>query len=329
MVKKIVHALRGEIGIQSQQNEGTQVTVRIPLMSAGRQNPPSLTTSPDLKVTDNPILILRAECVKKSVMIYGLQSPANGMLRESIELYITKWYEFRIVEDLSLADFIIVDESAFETFLSVKATPLTPRVVVLRYASVKYTSESMDTHDVLKPIGPYRLAKGLHRSWIGKPTSSLARSLSLSQQAADPGSNPVVEEVHRMLPGLSNVGQMALDRGPSASPYIVSAGLHSKPLTLRYQEIVTKDSSQNLAPVRSSQPQILCVDDNQINLKLLQAYLKKLGFTNIHCAENGLEAFNLVETSPFVFNLIFMGQPSCPHFSISPTNNDRYFNADL
>jgi CheY-like chemotaxis protein len=58
------------------------------------------------------------------------------------------------------------------------------------------------------------------------------------------------------------------------------------------------------------QPRILCVDDNPINLKVLQAYLKKLEKKNVKYAENGLEAFKAVESSGVPFDLIFMGMYS-------------------
>lgn len=311
MVKKIVHALRGEIGIQSQQNKGTQVTVRIPLLAAGQQNPPSMTTSLDLKITKNPISILRAECVNKRVILYGLGTPATTMLRKSIEIYITQWYGFQIVEDPHDADFTIVDENALESCLSrFRGDVLPPRVVVLRYSPIKHTGLAVETHDVLKPIGPYRLAKGLYSSWIDNSTSPIQNSTNPpTREAFEQGNHAGGERKSHLVMSNNSETSTIEDNSPGVSndtaPETMNKSINTS-LPLRPQRQASQASAHS-RPIRSSQPEILCVDDNQINLKLLQAYLQKLGYTNIHCAENGLEAFNMVETSNSGFNLIFMG----------------------
>lgn len=63
---------------------------------------------------------------------------------------------------------------------------------------------------------------------------------------------------------------------------------------------------------------ILCVDDNVINLRLVQTYLKKLGYQNVSSALDGKEAFDIfVENATNMdgnrkggFDLVFMGRYS-------------------
>jgi hypothetical protein len=83
------------------------------------------------------------------------------------------------------------------------------------------------------------------------------------------------------------------------------------PATLEIRSTVSsslkKEAEVSVKEVETVQPRILCVDDNPINLKVLQAYLKKLQKKNVKFAENGLEAFKAVEGSGEPFDLIFMG----------------------
>jgi hypothetical protein len=54
---------------------------------------------------------------------------------------------------------------------------------------------------------------------------------------------------------------------------------------------------------------VLLVEDNEINLKLLVAYMRKLKLDHA-TAINGLEAFNVYKEAHGQFDVIFMG--SCP-----------------
>jgi CheY-like chemotaxis protein len=51
---------------------------------------------------------------------------------------------------------------------------------------------------------------------------------------------------------------------------------------------------------------VLCVDDNAINLRLLNTFAKKLGFDIIESAENGLQAYEIMENSSRGFDVVFM-----------------------
>ncbi|KAG4034547.1 hypothetical protein MFRU_003g05060 [Monilinia fructicola] len=53
-------------------------------------------------------------------------------------------------------------------------------------------------------------------------------------------------------------------------------------------------------------PNLLLVDDNMINLKLLRHFITRLGYPTVHEAENGLEAVKKVEQRPEGYDIIFM-----------------------
>jgi signal transduction histidine kinase/CheY-like chemotaxis protein len=52
--------------------------------------------------------------------------------------------------------------------------------------------------------------------------------------------------------------------------------------------------TQPPAPTRS--PRLLLVDDNNVNLRLLQTFMKKRAYTAVHCAEDGQQAVSIFRT---------------------------------
>lgn len=56
---------------------------------------------------------------------------------------------------------------------------------------------------------------------------------------------------------------------------------------------------------------VLLVEDNEINMKLLVAYMRKLKL-NHTTAINGLEALNAYKEANGCFDVIFMGQSTNP-----------------
>jgi PleD family two-component response regulator len=63
---------------------------------------------------------------------------------------------------------------------------------------------------------------------------------------------------------------------------------------------------------------VLLVEDNEINLKLLIATMRKLNLEHA-TATNGLEAFNSYKEKHGKFDVVFMGTPSLPPPSSLPS----------
>jgi two-component system sensor histidine kinase TorS len=63
-------------------------------------------------------------------------------------------------------------------------------------------------------------------------------------------------------------------------------------------------------------PKILAVDDNEINLKVLAAMLRKLGYTATY-ATNGTDAKRLISNSAFDIALIDLQLPDCDGTAIA------------
>jgi hypothetical protein len=300
MVKKIVQNLKGEISLQSKVGQGTVVSVSIPV---SRVEPGINSPSSDLA---SSISLLQALCVNRTVYMHGSKLEPTTLLGESLRLYITKWFQLGLATDLYHADFVIVDETALEELIPTfrGSTPVL-RIVVLRTPSIARTSPQIEADDILKPFGPCRLAKGLLNAWARIPagTRVLSRSLSVGPIA-----------LSQSFDLLSERGLYGFDQ-PAASFYAdaESRGEGSRPSESNQgssKEVHPSPSSDppKALATRRRQPRILCVDDNPLNLKLLQAYLKKLGYLNARCAENGLEAANIYDSSESGFDLIFMGE---------------------
>lgn len=57
----------------------------------------------------------------------------------------------------------------------------------------------------------------------------------------------------------------------------------------------------------SFEPHVLLVDDNAINLRLLQTFMKKRKYTSVDSAENGALAVQAVQSAKRPYDIIFMG----------------------
>ena len=185
MVKKIVSSLNGEIHVDSEINQGTQVTVHFPLDPAiyhtdSRNNSPSTET----RMPPNPVSMLRVECPDKTVAFFGFETVATILLKDSVQFYLTEWYHFSIIRDVQRADFVIIDETSVDDIFSKFAANALPhRIVALRSTTMRDRSLPATIHSILKPVGPYGLAKVLLNCWTRTPPRTPEDELSLTLPA--------------------------------------------------------------------------------------------------------------------------------------------------
>lgn len=357
MVKKIVNSLEGEIHVDSEVNQGTQVTVHFPLNPSATYADPNHNSSSSLPRPPNPVSMLRTECPDKTVTFFGFETVATILLKDSVQFYLTEWYHFSIIRDIHRADFVIVDESTVDELLSkFGGNSLPYRIVALRSTTIRDKSLPAAIHSILKPVGPYGLAKVLLNCWtrtlprtpkdeLPHPIATAPKQLVLE---TEPEPKPVTETLIQGTPKPSTaiavsrskslndhepeVGESKFEiiavpepapepapapTTPTPKPNLVPSP-ESLPTIQALPTVAPKEarpsrekaSTVSVQKVETVQPRILCVDDNPINLKVLQAYLKKLEKKNVKFAENGLEAFKAVESSDAPFDLIFMGKKS-------------------
>ena len=68
-------------------------------------------------------------------------------------------------------------------------------------------------------------------------------------------------------------------------------------------------ASPNVIPDRPVlSPRVLLVDDNEINLSLLKAFMKKRKYEFVDCAEDGSIAVNAIKAAAKPYDIIFMGK---------------------
>lgn len=280
----------GTIDVQSQVGLGTTVTVKLPLAKAA-SGLSSLTpddTPPKDQVEEVKKLLNQFKYSTYST--HGFQSGSFVYLKKSLHTYLTQWFDMNHDIEDRVADIALVTEERLDAFLSelaINGASKPSLIIVVRYVpSHTYTSQQnsaigIPIETLTIPFGPWKLLKTL-----------LA---CLSPKQASPITSPIPE--HK---------------------YFYTSALASPTLDLHKELDIssTKPAIDEVTPTKSlsvpqnslklSQPTILCVDDNPINLRLLKAYFRKLNF-DITCAENGAVAFSKYRLQPNGFDLVFMG----------------------
>lgn len=197
--------LGGSIGIRSEVGQGTEVTIRIPLMrvlgSDSAASTPSVTGSTEGS-RDDAIMALQAEYSGKSIAIFGMTDETK--IGEVLEQYVTKWFSLDIASTWSTslsADIILVDEKQFPSLL--ESNFIAASIIVLCSNSNRYhrktsqMSRALAVEFVSKPYGPYKLAKAL-RLCLDKAkdtNSQLIPTISVPE-------SPIISEAGTVVPGL-------------------------------------------------------------------------------------------------------------------------------
>ena len=206
IVRSIVHMLGGSIGIRSEVGQGTEVTIRLPLMRVSGTE--SATSTPSVAGStegshDDAVTVLQAKYPGKSVALYGVTDETK--IGQILEQYITKWFGLKIVSDwptLFPADVILVDEKHFPSLLETNFVAAS--VIVLCNDSTCYSPKAsymngtIAVEFVSRPFGPYKLAKAL-RLCLDK-----ARDIESvpGPTAGVPKASPMNSDAGTIVPGL-------------------------------------------------------------------------------------------------------------------------------
>ena len=196
---------------------------------------------------------------------------------------------------------------------------------------------------VAKPVGPWKLARALVQCLDGIPPVVTPSVSEPHLPAEGAGLNKVFEELSptpyrsemldnsRMSADSSNARKAigSPTPGPAETciefPFPVEAPISKTHATLPERRAPsTTDSpfsqvtvevgtvpTSSISPVpslapRASNPRLLIVDDNIINLALLRTYMRKRAYDVVDEAENGLEAVNRFADRPDGYDIIFM-----------------------
>lgn len=294
LVQGMVKSLDGKIDVWSNVGQGTKMEVSLSLKRASKH-------SPHMNVRLTPTIASWLE--GKSYKFFTPQTAMHKRSQASIRYYMKSWWNLKEIDATQSADFIFLDSEDLPRLLEWQSQKLSLHGVVLSQIASLPDVRSIKTSalEILEPLrvpfGPKKLLKTLQacikrsldsqilfvgsEGTPGQPNSAIAKG---SESPLDPqpsGLRPRLDPENRRN-----------SAAPSTS-------------TLAYRGHPLRPISQP-APQLNNGPAVLCVDDNAINLKLLNTFAKKLGFDNVESAEDGLQAFQIVERFSRGFDVIFM-----------------------
>ncbi|KAH9885944.1 hsp90-like protein [Xylariomycetidae sp. FL2044] len=341
LVHKIVSELRGTIRVESEVDKGTTVFVQLPLKVA---SPSSMPTS-KIEYQDEfhaQVQELRGLRVAiKGLSSDDGQEAIDDQLTRAMsdELEVLAgvcrdWLSMEIVEpdgagglfpDLILCGGPFLDKLPRE----VRDDSSTPTVVICRSALTARrlaTSPRASTRrgvGVLEfasqPLGPRKLAKILllcFKRWLKLQTSLVSdrRSYLTSKRHSRSDATDQIRDLSEPKQSVNGGSPSVKDERGDATPTPAMAARQDRSQTVTGsqpgspQPLVLRSLTEKHSPVTVTvnlDPAYLLVDDNAINLKILGAYMKKLGL-KYDTASNGLEAFELFKKSQGRYRYILM-----------------------
>lgn len=154
-------------------------------------------------------------------------------------------------------------------------------------------------------------------------SASISRQTVIDAQSANtPVRNVVIHSQEFSFPYKETVAQINDVNSPAAQIQNDATGFGSERPKIKYrftEPIIIPASEVPLAAPRLKRagpgalvkekhpPRLLLVDDNLINLRLLETYMRKRKHTFVDSAQNGLLAVQAAERNPDGYDIIFMG----------------------
>ncbi|KAI0450772.1 hypothetical protein F5B21DRAFT_528663 [Xylaria acuta] len=350
VVKKIVSSLRGKVSIESQVGVGTTATVLLPLQPISNPSAPSET--PGFELDD--YAEQRRQLKGLRVCFVGFDAPLRlPNIKDPVDDYRSIWNVCR--KDLAMEvisttqaknlapDIVLCEEEAlYDPFLTRDALCGTPHVIVCVNAlsayrlsiDPRFQDSSTITEFISQPTGPRKLAKILVAAlqrWVERQDQSkmpdnqahltMPPVSSLSRDKPEVALNPVYGGEFPNTPppkaGTGPFGPSAVcqnrprPRSPSLSPCSIPP---------------RAPATQSASPQRHV-PHFLLVEDNAINMRILCAYMQKLG-RSYATAEDGQVAVDKYREKPGYFDCLLM-DISMPRLDgLQATRQIREFEAD-
>ncbi|KAJ5312553.1 hypothetical protein N7508_003383 [Penicillium antarcticum] len=303
VVHQLVKSLGGYINMKSELGVGTQVDVYIPVQYLVDPMPPKILESPSREATASPKKSLKA-CLVGFNAYPDLTETPTGILssdakrklaiQSSIAGVLMAQLGWRISLAQSLekgdGDVAVIEEAAFRALSYGNSSPASLLKHSFRFFIVLGSMAPCSKNQIppnailiLQPFGPQKICKAAERikklydeqPQVEIPTN--AEELPLSSIPQQPTFN--------LLDGTNTIS-----RQPSA-PLVTQSELPISPVLQPKKPILDVN--------------VLIVDDNEINLKILVTFMRKLG-CSYHTASNGLIAFEKVESSTRRYDFILM-----------------------
>ncbi|POS83834.1 hypothetical protein EPUL_005284, partial [Erysiphe pulchra] len=335
IVKAIIHNLNGKISFVSEPGTGTEVTVRIPLKQ-----------SPVPKKIDERkfVMEVRSKCNGFTVQMIGFDrypdlheeptgilSPENESvleLRKTIEIYLRDWFgilDIAVGQSKPITDLVMILESElnsksiseFLNKLNQKHAGKMPVVIILTNKQPndrkKIETKNFKCLYLQQPYGPHKIAKALYQAFCLSKIPS-TRTVTETQREKPPSPTIISKNSSQSLSESSvseNLSSPKLNEKqvtPSSKSDFFTGQITSPHINIsRLPELQNSFSTgEILDPSLKKDLCILLVEDNEINLRLLIATMRRLKLKYV-TAQNGLEALNAYKENVGRFNAIFMG----------------------
>jgi hypothetical protein len=174
IVKQIVDLSGGRIDVRSEQNRGTEIKLSLPLVNCLPEPEDLAINSDPISTHQDPIDAVRRRARGRTVSIHGFDSPLEksdlqtgslASLKASIEKYVAKWFDLRLVSTGEIADIVVSDafahlsspvsESRFKILLILCSNGARRDIYPTQLESGQIVEF------VSMPCGPHRLAKAM------------------------------------------------------------------------------------------------------------------------------------------------------------------------
>ncbi|CAI6082581.1 unnamed protein product [Clonostachys chloroleuca] len=308
LVKNITTQLHGRISIDSQVGVGTTVSVVLPLKRAELLADIHASRSDDDKQFDGLVNDLKGLRVR-IITADEASSTAPSAVNVSLHDICRDWLQMEIVStETSLQavvpDIVLWSYDALEQVKGdIKELSKFPNVVICPNALVAYHRNTEPTsldgvkllEFVSQPIGPRKLAKVLslaYRRWVEPSHPFIPQSIEAPLTVSRPkiSSSTISSSVISHIDSLNTTPQKTEMGGP-APMYTSTPG----------SSVSNEGQSDNDERVK----RCLLVDDNDINIKVLSALMRKLGI-DYQTARNGKEALDAFSQNPGAYVCILM-----------------------
>ncbi|KAI3321265.1 hypothetical protein HD806DRAFT_203821 [Xylariaceae sp. AK1471] len=338
VVKKIVSSLKGKVSIKSQVGVGTTATVLLPLQPIPTSSTPTETPEPELDdyaEQRRELKGLRIGFVNFDTPLGLPPSYGEPKKMSHVDDYQSIWTVCQkdlamevvtITQAVDLApDIVLCEETALNSFVTREGLTRTPLVVVCANALSAYRlsvdSRFQDSSPIIEfisqPTGPRKLAKVLVaalRRWVERPYHSqstdnlvpltLTPTASKNRERCEVSPIPAYNEEKPVIFNTTDSGLFTAPTVQRTRPYP-----RSPPLSPRSSPHPSRGSRPRSPPApmppQKNVPNFLLVEDNAINMRILCAYMKKLG-RNYDTAEDGQIAVDKFQEKPGQYNCILM-----------------------
>ncbi|KAF2122150.1 hypothetical protein BDV96DRAFT_594074 [Lophiotrema nucula] len=305
IVKSLVTILGGEIHVSSAIGQGTIIEVRIPMIVGSSD--PGFLSSADLAFERN---LQKLRQRKLGVMIHGFKPEASEDLRK----YLVDWFRCGImdIDADEEPDVLIANEG--DATITHKFLEKTPRYrtrgVLLSITPARLTKALVMTeaHGIWertsRPLGPGQFAKALV-TCLQKLDALHADGPPSNQQTTEVKDTGRISGIADMTP--DSIAQLPNDLNGFMQNTTRQVAPDLTSMEISDSTVVPEPVEQpSMSNKPSPTPNVLIVEDNAINLKLLTTFVRKGGYHSLHTATNGAIAVEQVQESASGFDVIFM-----------------------